>query len=195
MTSTTTSPATLADLSGSYVLDPTHTRIGFVARHAMITKVRGQFNEFEGAAHIDTANPSASSAKVNIRAASITTGQADRDAHLRSEDFLNVERHPQLTYRSHAVEPAGTDRWTVHGWLAMHGVVRDVSLSLTYLGYGPDPWGGLRAAFRATAELKREEFAMNYNQILAAGIAAIGTTLRIELDVQAVQGEELPALE
>ena len=105
-----------------------------------------------------------------------------------------MEKHPQLTYRSHAVEPSGTDRWTVYGWLAMHGVVRDVALDLSYLGYGPDPWGGARAAFKATAELKREDFAMNYNQILAAGIAAIGTTLRIELDIQAVQGEEVPDL-
>ncbi|MGH3324003.1 MAG: YceI family protein, partial [Streptomyces sp.] len=90
------------------------------------------------------------------------------------------------------VEAAGRDRWTVHGRLSMHGVVRDISLDLVYLGSGPDPWGGTRAAFRATAELRREDFAMNYNQVIAAGIAAIGTTLKVELDIQAVQGDSLP---
>ena len=84
-------------------------------------------------------------------------------------------------------------RWTVHGELGLHGVVRPVDLDLAYLGTGADPWGGTRAAFRATTELRREDFAMNYNQVLQAGIAAIGTTLRVELDIQAVQGESLPA--
>lgn len=128
-----------------------------------------------------------------IRAASVDTGNGMRDTHLRSGDFLDVERHPEITYRSTGLAQAGPDRWTVHGELAMHGVVRPVDLDLAYLGTGADPWGGTRAAFRATTELHREDFAMNYNQVLQAGIAAIGTTLRIELDVQAVQGESLPA--
>lgn len=88
----------------------------------------------------------------------------------------------------------GPDRWTVHGELGLHGVVREVDLDLAHLGTGADPWGGTRAAFRATTELHREDFAMNYNQVVQAGIAAIGTTLRVELDVQAVQGESLPAV-
>lgn len=179
---------------GPWTVDPVHSTVGATAQHLGISSVHGRFTDFQARIEVDE-EPEKSSVEAVIQAASIQTGNRIRDAHLRSEDFLNVERHPQLTYRSHAIEPAGTDRWTVHGWLAMHGVVRDVTLHLTYLGYGPDPWGGTRAAFRATAELKREEFAMNYNQILAAGIAAIGTTLRIELDIQAVQGEELPDLE
>ncbi|MGC5412510.1 YceI family protein, partial [Streptomyces sp. DT225] len=85
-------------------------------------------------------------------------------------------------------------RWTVHGELTMRGVTRPVDLDLSYLGTGPDPWGGVRAAFSATAELRREDFAMNYNQVVQAGIAAIGTTLRVELDIQAVQGDSLPAV-
>jgi polyisoprenoid-binding protein YceI len=112
-----------------------------------------------------------------------------RDGHLRSPDFLDADVHPKLTYRSTAITPAGEDRWTVHGELAMHGVTRQVDLDLRYLGTGPDPWGGVRAAFRAVTELRREDFAMNYNQVVQAGIAAIGTTLKVELDVQAIQGE------
>jgi polyisoprenoid-binding protein YceI len=103
-----------------------------------------------------------------------------------------VARFPEITYRSTGLTPAGSDRWTVSGELTLHGVVRPVDLDLAYLGTGADPWGGTRAAFRATTELHREDFAMNYNQVVQAGIAAIGTTLRVELDVQAVQGESLP---
>jgi len=179
---------------GPWTIDPVHSTIGATAQHLGISSVHGRFLEFSGRVEIDE-DPEKSSVEAVIEGTSIETGNRVRDAHLQSEDFLNVEKYPQLTYRSHAVEPSGTDRWTVHGWLAMHGVVRDVALDLSYLGFGPDPWGGVRAAFRATAELKREEFAMNYNMMVAAGIAAIGTTLRIELDIQAVQGDTLPELE
>ncbi len=115
-----------------------------------------------------------------------------RDGHLKSPDFLDVEQYPEITYRSTGLEATGTDRWTLHGDLHLHGHTRPVDLDLTYLGTGPDPWGGTRAAFRATTELHREDFAMNYNQVLQAGIAAIGTTLKIQLDIQAVQGDTLP---
>ena len=124
-----------------------------------------------------------------IRAASIDTGNGMRDGHLRSPDFLDVETYPEITYRSTGLTPAGPDRWTVHGELTLHGVARPVDLDLAYLGTGADPWGGTRAAFRATTELRREDFAMNYNQVVQAGIAAIGTTLKVELDIQAVQGD------
>ncbi|MET7929635.1 YceI family protein, partial [Streptomyces sp. NPDC005349] len=110
----------------------------------------------------------------------------------KTPDFLDVETFPEITFRSTGLEPAGSDRWTVHGELTLHGVVRPVDLDLSYLGTGADPWGGTRAAFRATTELKREDFAMNYNQVVQAGISAIGTTLKVELDIQAVQGDTLP---
>jgi polyisoprenoid-binding protein YceI len=179
---------------GPWTIDPMHSTVGASAQHLGITSVHGRFMEFGGRLEIDE-EPERSYVEAVIEGASVDSGNTLRDAHLRSEDFLNVEKHPQLTYRSHAVEPTGIDRWKVYGWLAMHGVVRDVALDLTYLGYGPDPWGGLRAAFWATADLRREDFAMNWNQIVAAGISLVGTTLRVELDIQAVQGEELPVLE
>ncbi|KOG85189.1 YceI family protein [Streptomyces varsoviensis] len=184
---------------GAWTIDPMHSSVGAVAQHLGISSVRGRFTEFSGRIEIaeNTTSPEGlakSSVEAVIRADSIDTGNAMRDGHLKSADFLDVESFPEITYRSTGLEPAGADRWTVHGDLALRGVLRPVDLDLTYLGTGPDPWGGTRAAFRATAELRREDFAMNYNQVVAAGIAAIGTTLRVELDIQAVQGTELPGL-
>ncbi|MFF7648669.1 YceI family protein [Streptomyces sp. NPDC007983] len=177
---------------GAWTLDPAHSTVGAVAQHLGISSVHGRFTDFGGQIEI-AEDIEKSRVEAVIQAASIDTGNEMRDGHLKSPDFLNVEQFPVLTYTSTHLSAAGPDRWTVHGELSMHGVVRDVDLDLTYLGTGPDPWGGVRAAFRATAELRREDFAMNYNQVVAAGIAAIGTTLRVELDIQAVQGEELPA--
>ncbi|MEU5532943.1 YceI family protein [Streptomyces sp. NPDC020362] len=179
---------------GSWTIDPVHSSVAAVAQHLGISSVHGRFSEFAGSIEIAPDDVTESRVEAVIRAASVDTGNAMRDTHLRSADFLDVERHPEIAFRSTGLTQAGPDRWTVHGELAMHGVVRPVDLDLAYLGTGSDPWGGTRAAFRATAELHREDFAMNYNQVLQAGIAAIGTTLRVELDIQAVQGDSLPAV-
>jgi polyisoprenoid-binding protein YceI len=154
--------------------------------------VHGRFTDFSAAIEIAPDDVSNSRVEAVISAASIDTGNGMRDGHLKSPDFLDVETYPQITYRSTGLTPAGSDRWTVHGELTMRGIARPVDLDLAYLGTGGDPWGGTRAAFRATTELHREEFAMNYNQVIQAGISAIGTTLKVELDIQAVQGAPLP---
>ncbi|WP_433341242.1 YceI family protein [Streptomyces sp. CA-253872] len=178
---------------GPWSIDPVHSSVAAVAQHLGISSVRGRFTRFGG--RIDISDDVArSQVSATIEAASIDTGNETRDGHLRSADFLDVETYPELTYRSTAVVPAGQDRWTVEGELTMRGVARPVALDLSYLGTGADPWGGTRAAFRATTELHREDFRMNYNQVVQAGIAAIGTTLRVELDIQAVQGAELPRM-
>jgi polyisoprenoid-binding protein YceI len=175
---------------GPWTIDPS-TSVAATAQHLGISSVHGRFTEFSG--RIDIAEDSEkSSVEAVISTASIDTGNSMRDGHLKSEDFLDVEAWPEITYRSTSVEVAGSDRWTVHGELSMHGVVREVDLDLSYLGTGPDPWGGVRAAFRASAELRREDFAMHYNQMVSVGVAAIGTTLKVDLDIQAVQGESLP---
>ncbi|MGW3416573.1 YceI family protein [Streptomyces phaeochromogenes] len=180
---------------GPWTVDPAHSSVGAVAQHLGISSVHGRFTEFAGSIDIAPDEVAKSRVEAVISAASIDTGNAMRDGHLKSPDFLDVERHPEITYVSTGLTPAtGTDRWTVHGELTMHGVVRPVDLDLAYLGTGADPWGGTRAAFRATTELRREDFAMNYNQVLQAGIAAVGTTLKVELDIQAVQGGTLPSL-
>ncbi|MFI9828465.1 YceI family protein [Streptomyces sp. NPDC051913] len=177
---------------GPWTVDPAHSSVGAVAQHLGISSVHGRFTDFTATIEIAPDDVTKSRVEAVIRAASIDTGNAMRDGHLRSADFLDVEVHPEITYRSTGISLAGADRWTVHGELGMHGVVRPVDLDLAYLGTGADPWGGTRAAFRATTELRRDDFAMNYNQVVQAGIAAIGTTLRVELDIQAVQGESLP---
>ncbi|WP_399926952.1 YceI family protein [Streptomyces kanamyceticus] len=176
---------------GPWTIDPAHSTVGAVAQHLGITSVHGRFTEFGGRVEI-AEDVAKSRVEAVIRSSSIDTGNGMRDGHLKSPDFLDVEQYPEITYRSSGLTPAGADRWTVHGELGMHGVVRPVDLELSYLGTGADPWGGTRAAFRATAELRREDFAMNYNQVVQAGISAIGTTLRVELDIQAVQGDALP---
>ncbi|MFE9685772.1 YceI family protein [Streptomyces sp. NPDC006285] len=178
---------------GPWTVDPAHSSVAAVAQHLGISSVHGRFTQFAGSIEIAPDDVAKSRVEAVIRADSIDTGNAMRDGHLKSPDFLDVERHPEIRFVSTGVTPAvGSDRWTVHGELTLHGVVRPVDLSLAYLGTGADPWGGTRAAFRATTELRREDFAMNYNQVVAAGIAAIGTTLKVELDIQAVQGETLP---
>ncbi|MDX2827314.1 hypothetical protein Sipo8835_19930 [Streptomyces ipomoeae] len=180
---------------GPWTIDPAHSSVAAVAQHLGISSVHGRFTDFSGSIEIAPTPDEGTKSRVSavIRAASIDTGNAMRDGHLRSPDFLDADRHPEITYVSTGLTPSGQDRWTVHGELGMHGVVRPVDLDLAYLGTGTDPWGGTRAAFRATTELRRDDFAMNYNQVVQAGIAAIGTTLRVELDIQAVQGESLPA--
>lgn len=176
---------------GPWTIDPVHSSIMVTVRHLGLSSIHGRFGEFGG--RIDVTEPvERSRVAAEIKAATIDTANSMRDEHLRGPDFLDVERFPVITYTGRRVTPAGGERWTVHGDLTLKGVRRPVELDLSYLGTGPDPWGGFRAAFRASAELRREEFAMVYNQILSAGIGAIGTTLRVTLDIQAVRGERLP---
>ncbi|MDI5965688.1 YceI family protein [Streptomyces sp. SL13] len=177
---------------GRWTIDPAHSTVGAVAQHLGISSIRGHFSEFSGQIRI-AARVEESTVTATLSAGSIDTGNKQRDDHLRSADFLDIETYPEITYRSTGgLTPAGPDRWTVHGELSMRDHVRAVDLDLTYLGTGADPWGGTRAAFRGVAELRREDFALNYNQMLQAGIAMIGTTMRVELDIQAVRGDVLP---
>jgi polyisoprenoid-binding protein YceI len=177
---------------GPWTIDPAHSSVMVTVRHLGLSSVHGRFGEFGG--RIDVAEPiERSRVTAEIKAATIDTASSLRDEHLRGADFLEVERFPLITYTGRRVVPAGGERWTVHGELALKDVRRPVELDLSHLGVGPDPWGGTRAAFHASAELKREDFAMVYNQVLPAGAGAIGTTLRVTLDIQAVRGERLPS--
>ncbi|HEY0487342.1 MAG TPA: YceI family protein [Mycobacteriales bacterium] len=171
--------------AGRWVVDPDHSSITVTAQHLGLSRIRGQFRGFGG--EIVVAEPTERSwTEARIEAASIDTGNAMRDDHLRSADFLDVERFPQIVYRSTGIRPVGPRRWTVDGALELVGLVRDVPLELTYGGTGPDPWGGRRVAFTATARLDRADFRMNWNQAFDVGIALVGTHLGVELDIQAV---------
>ncbi len=178
--------AAVDDIAGDYTLDITHTRIGFSARHAMVTTVRGQFTEFEGAAHIDTANPSGSSAKVNIRAASISTGHADRDAHLRSGDFFDAETFPELSFVTSGVTRADASTWTVTGDLTIKGVTNPVSIDFESTGSAKDPYGNLRVGFEGATSISRKDWGLTWNAALETGGVLVSDKIKLEFDVSAI---------
>jgi polyisoprenoid-binding protein YceI len=182
-----TAPAsTVPDIAGDYTLDITHTRLGFSARHAMVTTVRGHFGEFEGTAHVDTANPAGSSAKVSIKAASITTGQADRDAHLQSADFLDAETFPELTFVVTGVQRVDDVTWRVTGDLTIKGVTKPVSIDFEATGSAKDPFGNLRVGFEGSATINRKDWGLTWNAALETGGVLVSEKIKLELDVSAI---------
>ena len=186
MTTLTTAPA-LAELTGSWTIDPAHSRIGFVARHAMVTKVRGAFNEFEGSAVLDASNPASSTARITIQAKSIDTRNGQRDEHLRSNDFFGTGDHPQLVFRSTRVEHIPGPTFRVHGDLTMKGITRPVVLDATFNGSGVNPWGQTVASWSATTEIDREEWEMGFNAALETGGVLVGTRIKLSLEIEAAQ--------
>lgn len=173
---------------GRWSIDPIHTSIVVTARHFGLASIRGRFNEFSG--EIQIAAPiERSTVSTEIKSASIDTGNSMRDNHLRSADFLDVEQFPTISYRSSGLRSLDSERWQVEGELTLNGVTKPVPLQLSYLGTGPDQWGGTRAAFHASTDLRRDDFSINYSEVVRAGIAAVGTTLRVEIDVEAVLGD------
>ena len=175
-----------AATTGAWEIDSTHTNVGFVVRHLMISNVRGRFTRFSGIAQIGE-TPETSSVEVEIDAASIDTGVADRDAHLRSADFFDIERFPTLRYRSTRVERTGEDRFRVDGALTIRDVTRPVTLDVSHEGTITDPWSNSRAAFTARTEIDREEFGLTWNQVLETGGIAVGKRVKIEVEVEVVQ--------
>jgi polyisoprenoid-binding protein YceI len=180
----TRSGGTAVPSPGTYVLDTAHSTISARAHHLGLATVTGRFTEFVGAITVDP-EVTRSSVAVDIVASSIETGNAQRDAHLRSPDFLDIENYPTLRFESDRVE-RGAGGWLLPGRLTLVGTTRPVELEMTYLGSGPDPWGGTRAAFTASTELRRQDFHLNWNQAVGAGIAVFGTTLRVTIDLEAV---------
>ena len=171
---------------GTYVLDPSHTTVGFVARHLMVTKVRGRFEEFEGSITVG-ADPLASSAQAAISTASLTTGSPDRDGHVKSDDFLAVETFPTMRFASRRVSHVAGDRFTVVGDLTVKDVTREVVLEVTIDGVARDPWGGERLAVTASTEIDREDFGITWNVALESGGVLVSKKVRIEIEAQAVR--------
>ncbi|MDR7302107.1 YceI family protein [Haloactinomyces albus] len=179
-----------ADLpaAGVWRIDPVHSSIRATVQHLGIGSIHGRLNEFGGEVRVGDPIES-SNVDVRIEAASVDTANAARDEHLRNADFLDVERYPTITFVSTGLTPRGDNRWDLDGELTLCGVTRQVRLDTRFTGVGSDPWGGTRASATATTRLRRDDFAMNFNQALSTGIAAIGTTLRIDIDIQAVHQE------
>ncbi|PXY31505.1 YceI family protein [Prauserella muralis] len=176
---------------GPWVIDPVHSSVVVTARHLGIASVKARFPELAG--RIEVRRPAErSSVRAEIDAASIDTGIKMRDDHLRSPEFLDVQAYPSIEFVSTGLRQRGADTWVLAGQLTLHGQRRDVELDLRYGGYGPDPWGGQRVAFHAETQLRRDDFAINYNAMVRAGVAAVGTTVKVELDIEAVRGDRLP---
>ena len=174
------------DITGDYTIDQTHTRLGFSARHAMVTTVRGQFKEFEGAAVVDAANPAESSVNVTIKAASIDTGVADRDGHLRSGDFFDAEANPEITFVSTRVERDGDD-WTITGDLTIKGVAKPVTLQFEQTGSARDPFGNLRVGFEGATTINRKDWGLTWNAALETGGVLVSEKIKLEFDVSAIR--------
>lgn len=174
-------------LTGEYTLDPAHTRIGFVARHAMVTKVRGSFNEFSGTAYLDGANPGRSSAQVTIRAASIDTRNGDRDGHLRSNDFLQMDEYPEITFRSSEITPTGDDTFDVTGDLTIKGTTRPVTIPFSFEGQATDPFGNSRVGFEGSTTINRKDFGVAWNATLETGGVLVGDKIVLEFEVSAIK--------
>ncbi|MFG1708410.1 YceI family protein [Nonomuraea sp. M3C6] len=173
--------------AGTYNLDVAHTRIGFVVKHMMVSKVRGQFDAFTGSVTV-AANPLESTAELTIQTESITTGVPDRDTHLRSDDFLSVDKYPTVTFRSTRVTGHSGDEFTVVGDLTIRDVTKEVELTVEYGGAGNNPWGQAVWGFSITTEFDREDFGLTWNQALETGGVLVGKKVKIE-----IEGEANPA--
>ena len=174
--------------AGTWALDPAHTSVEFRAKHLMVAKVRGQFAGAQGTLVI-AEDPAQSTAEITIDATTINTGVADRDAHLKSADFLEVEKYPEITFKSTGLEHGGGSDWKLDGELSVRGVTRPATLQVEFNGIAGDPWGGTRAVFSAETKIDREDWGLTWNQALAAGGWLVGKEIRIQLEVEAVRQE------
>lgn len=180
----------MSDLSaatGTWTIDPAHTNIGFSARHAMVAKVRGNFSDYEGSLTFDGANIGASTAELKIAAASISTGNADRDGHLMSPDFLDVAQFPEITFRSTKVTQKGDDEFIVTGDLTIHGTTKSVDVKFELLGVSQDPFGNTKIGFEGEAKISRKEFGLEWNAVLETGGVLVGDEIKLNLDVEATK--------
>jgi polyisoprenoid-binding protein YceI len=170
---------------GIWALDPAHTSVEFQAKHLMVAKVKGHFSGAQGALEI-AEDPTRSSAQITIDATTLSTGVGDRDAHLKSADFLEVDAYPEITFRTSALEHDGGSDWKLRGDLSIHGVTRPVTLETEYNGVGVDPWGGTRAFFSAETKIDREDWGLSWNVALETGGWLVGKEIKLAIEVEAV---------
>lgn len=193
VTSTTTATATapvnpeLAALTGEYAIDPSHTSIGFVARHAMVTNVKGSFTDVAGTLHLDGTDPAASTASIDVKMESIDTGSADRDGHLKSADFFKIDEFPEMTFRSTKAEALGGDDYRVTGDLTILGTTKPLSIDLEFNGSATDPFGNERIGFEGKAEILRSEWGLTWNAALETGGVLVSDKIKLNFDISAIK--------
>ncbi len=176
-----------AALTGDYTVDGAHSTLGFTARHAMVTNVKGSFQDFEGTLHLDGADPTASTASFDVKMASIETGSADRDGHLKSADFFDIEKHPMMTFRSTGAEALGGTSYRITGDLSILGTTKQIGIDLEFNGFAKDPFGNERAGFEGTAELLRSEWGLTWNAALETGGVLISDRIKLNFDISAIK--------
>ena len=184
---TTASIPALTELTGTYTLDPAHTRIGFVARHAMVTKVRGSFDEFAGTAVLDGANPANSRVEVTIEAASIDTRNAQRDEHLRGNDFLAMQEYPKITFASTGVRQAGETTFEATGDLTIKGVTNEITIPFEFEGAAKDPFGNQRVGFEGAVTINRKDYGVTWNAALEGGGVLVSDKVTLEFEISAIK--------
>lgn len=189
MTTSQPALATLSDLAGTWTVDPSHTRIGFVARHAMVTKVRGAFNDFEGSVVVDADDFAKSAATVSIKAASIDTRNDQRDGHLRSNDFLAMDEHPDITFASTGVTQTGPTGLELTGDLTIRGVSRPLTVPFEFEGLATDPFGNLRAGFEGAVTINRKDYGVTWNAALETGGVLVSDKIVLEFEVSMIKND------
>ena len=177
----------LSQLTGTYTLDPAHTRIGFTARHAMVTKVRGAFNEFTGTVVLDGANPANSTATVTIKAASIDSRNEQRDGHLRSNDFLAMEEYPEITFVSTSAKETGENEFELTGDLTIRGVTNSIAIPFTFEGIATDPFGNVRVGFEGSVAISRADYGISWNAALETGGVLVSDKIVLEFEISAIK--------
>ncbi|WP_411101723.1 YceI family protein [Streptomyces sp. cmx-4-9] len=177
----------LAALTGDYTIDPAHSSIGFTVRHAMVTNVRGSFTEHEGALHLDGSDPARSTATLDVTIASVDTGIADRDNHLRSGDFFDAETFPLMTFRSTEARQLGGDAYRITGELTIKDVTRPLSIDLEFNGAATDVYGNQRVGFEGSAEILRSDWGLTWNAALETGGVMVSDKVKLTFDISAVK--------
>ncbi len=183
----TTTAVDFRALTGTYSIDPVHSRFGFVARHAMVTKVRGQFNEFAGTTAIDGDEPANSSVQVTLEVASVDTRNAQRDGHLRTNDFFDAETYPQISFVSTGIAHEGGHDFVVSGDLTIKGVTKSISFPLEYQGNATDPFGNVRIGFEGSTPIVRSEYGISFNAALETGGVLVSDKVTLEFEISAIK--------
>lgn len=176
-----------SELTGTWSIDPSHTRVGFSSRHAMVTKVRGAFNDVSGTAHLDAEDMSRSQVRVVLQVASVDTRSPQRDAHLRSSDFFDAEQHPTIEFDSTAVDEVDENQFIVTGELTIRGVTRTISVPLELLGVDTDPFGQLRAGLEGSRRIDRKDWGVSWNTPLDSGGVLVSDKITLEFELSLVK--------